>query len=310
MSQTITEKNVNVSTKKTYFCPTFGADPELTLIGKEGVVNAASVLKDPECSELGHDGNQVTFEVRPEPSTDPIEIVHNIRGLFVRQVLKNPKFLDYQWLGGTWKHGYPLGGHIHVGAKSDKINPSEATKILSNYVGFITLLLENKDEGLLRRKGGYGGFDDNRTQPYGFEYRAPSSWLVSPHITTAVLCLSKMVIFEVLNNDKFKPSTRVTKVLFSNEKEKELYEIFPEVWREITQMMLYQKYKMQVDPIYFLITKKRSWYPNKRDGEKPKEMDIKEAWSIVDMRPYLVTQIKLDSIWSKWKIGNMVMAER
>jgi hypothetical protein len=258
---------------------------------------------------LGHDGNQTTFEVRPDPTECPIEAVHNIRNVFVQQVLRSPKFLDYDWKSGSFMQTFPLGGHLHFGIKKDKIDAIEASRILSQYVGLVSLLLENKEEGLLRRKvGNYGGMEDCRTdKPYGFEYRAPSSWLTCPAVAAAILCLGKIVMFEVLNNEKFKPSTRVTKALFNNDKEKELYEIFPDVWREITQMMLYNQYKVQLDPINFLISKKLSWFPRKLKGDKMQAIDMKEAWGIIRMHDVLTKKVKLDDIWANWKNGGSMV---
>jgi hypothetical protein len=314
------EKNINITTKKSFLDFTQGSDPEFTIVKSDlkTVVAAKGELNADD--ELGHDGNGVTFEARPEPSTNPIEHVNNIRGIFARQVLKNPKFLDYHWLAGSHNYGFPMGGHIHFGIKEKQFSPRVAANTLSQYVGLITLLLEDKKEGLLRRKNsGYGEMEDYRVQSYGFEYRTPSSWLVCPYITTAILCLAKVVMFECLNNDKFKPSTRVTPDIFSNDKEQELYKIFPEIWEEIKEMILYQQYKMQIDPIYFLISKKLSWFPQKRVNKKLEPVPLKEAWGIIDSKTAFATKVKLDAIWSRFnssqrncerQIGSMVEVTR
>lgn len=307
MSQTITEKNVSVSTKKTYFNPTYGCDPEFNASKNQQLLQANKELNSEDI--LGHDGNGRTFEVRPDPSEDPLEVVNNIRNIFAQQVLRSPKFLDYEFHAGSHAFGDPLGGHIHIGCKKDKIDAIEGSRILSQYVGLVTILLEDTQQGILRRKGGnYGGMEDCRTdKPYGFEYRAPSSWITSPHIAAGVLCLTKVVMDEVLNNDKFKPSTRITKALFSNEKEKELYEIFPDVWREITQMRLYNQYKTQLDPLNFLINKRLSWFPRKIKGGKVEQVSLQEAWGIIRLHDMLTKKVKLEDIWANWKNGgNMV----
>jgi hypothetical protein len=92
--------------------------------------------------------------------------------------------------------GYPLGGHIHFGVKSHQLHPLLGAQYLSQYLGAIGLLVEKNSEAKQRRGGDYGGFDDYREQDHGFEYRTLSSWLTSPYVASAFMCLAKTVMLK------------------------------------------------------------------------------------------------------------------
>jgi len=48
-----------------------------------------------------------------------------------------------------------------------------------------------------REKSGYGKRKAHRTKSYGFEYRTPGSWLLSPAITLVTLTLAKLAVIGV-----------------------------------------------------------------------------------------------------------------
>src|SRR5438046_992295 len=177
----------SINIKKNPFDFTLGADPEFACINKKGeVIRAGEVISNAQNQQFGADGNGITFEVRPDPSPDPIKVVTNLRDIFQNQVTEKPSFLKWEWLAGSFQKSYPLGGHIHFGIKEDKIHPVTACEILSQYLGAIALLIEDPQQAKDRRgRGGYGGFSDHRVQTHGFEYRTLSSWLVSPYIAGA-----------------------------------------------------------------------------------------------------------------------------
>src|ERR1017187_1859540 len=196
------DKDYNIKTgQKAIFDFSIGADPEFVMVDNKSLMDK-NILRDGDI--FGIDGNGVSFEVRPDPSLSPLEVTHNIRSIFVRQCLKNPKFMEYDWFAGSFQREYPLGGHIHFGIKENVINPKKAANILSQYVGAITVLIEEYDQGCRRRQDhhGYGQIEDTRPKSYGFEYRTPASWITSPIVASAILCLAKVVMFEALNNDK------------------------------------------------------------------------------------------------------------
>lgn len=290
----ITEKNVNIKTGA-IFDFSMGADPELVV--KDGkTVLGEKILT--EADEFGIDGNHYWFEIRPEPSTSPLQVAENIRSIMVRQCLKKPKFFDYDWFAGSFSSNpngdYGLGGHIHFGIKAERIDPKRAANILSQYVGAATILLEDREQGLKRRQfknAKYGGIEDQREKPYGFEYRCPSSWITDPRIATATLCLAKAVMFEALNNDKFKAPTRIKAQHILEMNVPAIRELWPDIWNEITKMALYPHYKQYLDMLYFLIKKNRTWYP---------PVSLKEAWGIVDMTSVLNAKVHMEAIWGKF----------
>ncbi len=267
-----------------------GSDAEfLCLDGYDEVVNSSSYDASYN-SCFGADGNGVLFEARPEPSKNPLEVVYNIQDIFFRQIITNQKFNNFKWIAGSYYCGYPLGGHIHFGLKG-KIGMGESSSYLDNYLGSISILLEKKNDGLYRRSSGYGRISDCRNQPYGFEYRTPSSWLVSPYISAAFLCLAKTIMFEVLNNKKFKFNTYVDSRNFYLMQTEFVLTKFSEIWRDITKMKLYQTYKPYLDILYFLVKNRLTWFP---------KHNMKTAWGVTKFNKLQILEnnkIDLNTIW-------------
>lgn len=231
----------------------------------------------------GVSGNSMIFEARPHYSANPITVVNNLERILRKKVELNPKFLDYTFhAGGCYRDKY-LGAHLHYGlSKEDKntIDYGDLTRVLDNYLGLASVLLENREQGLKRRKTGYGlvGPDDEpyRIKNYGAEYRVCSSFFVSPHVTAAFTCLFKVVVFEYLNN----PGFYFKRVDFNNHFFKMdingLRVFFPEMWADVQKMKLYPKFKCYIDLIYTLVSKKLGWTPRK--------LGIKEVWGFIRVR--------------------------
>ena len=187
----------------------------------------------------------------------------------------------------------PLGGLIHFGYTNSNIDKAEIAKILSQYVGAITILIEDEKTGLKRRCD-YGYYTDYRAQPYGMEYRTCSSWLTSPYVAAGVLCLSKTVMYEILNNSQFKWEMRVGESDFNNMNIPIIRSYFPSVWNDITKMYLYQKYKINLDLLYFLVNNNLTWFPVE---------GTKAAWGIVNPHPEIMPTyraIGLNTIWGRY----------
>ena len=273
-----------------------GADPEFLAINHSGIIIGASSLGYSD-GQFGCDGDSTTFELRPDPSRNPLEVVANIAHLLKTEVKANRRLKDLDFRAGSYYHDRALGGHIHFGIPSNKIQYGTASTILSNYVGAITALIEDKGEGKQRRSRGYGGIAECRTQNYGFEYRTCSSWVVSPYVAMGVLCLGKTVMYEVLNNPTFQPRNDVTNEnIVSVEKEK-LRVKFPAIWADITKMELYQEYKPYIDFLYWLVINERGWFPVKKD--------MKAAWGIIDFQVKIPNKkIDLAAIWGRYEIEN------
>lgn len=281
---------------------TIGTDPEFACVDKNNeIICADEVFGNDEDTEdegeagieLGADGNGTTFEIRPSPSKCPLKVIQNIHDIFVRQVIEKPEFMGYKWIAGSWHGGYPLGGHVHFGINGRQMNHADAVNILDHYVGVVSLLMEIKAHGLSRRQDGYGVMGDMRDQPWGFEYRPMSSWLGSPYIAAAIMCLSKTVMYELLNNKKFEWHKFAQPDDFSKMDTTRVLAQFPNIWSDIVKMHLYQKYKPYIDIIYFIIKNNLTWTPAK---------GMKESWGVVDMLPCITSKIGMDILWYRFNI--------
>ena len=180
-----------------------------------------------------------------------------------------------------------MGFHVHFGLKPKVISPEYVVPYLDNYLGSISLLLENYGEGVNRRSykkspGGnpvsYGKMGDFRTKPHGFEYRPISSCISSPYVTLSLLCLAKAIVFEALNNKAFKPRLLVEHDDFTHMNIAKIKTNFPQIWQDITQLHLYPKYKSHIDFLLFLIQNKDSW----KQGNE----DFKLNWGIINSSKY------------------------
>ena len=283
---------------------TIGADPEFAITNRNGrVLHAGDYVEDEDNdngAEFGVDGNGVNFEVRPGPSKEPMEVVANLHDIFVRTSIDKPELLRFNWLACSFRSGYPFGGHVHFGLSSHQINHENAVNFLDHYVGVVSLLLEVKKEGLARREDGYGGMGDLREQPWGFEYRPMSSWLSTPYVAAAILCLSKTVMYEVMNNSKFEWHKFAVPDDFHKMDQKRVLSIFPQIWADITKMHLYQTYKPYIDLIYFLVSNKLTWLPS---------TSMKESWGIVNMTPCIANKVGVDMLWHRYNTEQEVVAQ-
>ena len=144
-----------------------------------------------------------------------------------------------------------------------------------------------------RRDDGYGKMGDYREQPWGFEYRGMSSWLSSPYVSAAMLCLSKTVMYEVMNNSKFEWHKFAVRSEFETVNYDKIIPKFPSIWNDITKMYLYQTYKPYIDLIYFLVINKRTWLPS---------TDMKDCWGVIDMKPCISDKVGIDFLWNRYKI--------
>ena len=271
---------------------TIGADPEFALSKVDGsLVSAGDVLTDPDNpNKFGKDGNGITFEIRPKESKNPLQVVNNIRKIFLTQIKEEPKFMEYKWHSGSYFKDCPLGGHIHFGLNNRQIDFTNACNTLSNYVGAASILIEKKAEGIGRRnRGNYGGMTDHRAQNWGFEWRTLSSWLSSPYIAAGILCLSKTVINEMVNNPSFRSGDYVNNDDFCLMRSDTVRSKWPTIWAEIEKMALYPTFKSHIDVIKTLIDNNLSWSP---------KSDLKDSWGIASTyKPIPVKMVSIEGIW-------------
>ena len=271
---------------------TIGADPEFCVVKNDTLKNGESFK---ECNCFGHDGGGIALEIRPDFSKDPLRVVSNIHRNLLQVVMKDPKFLsEYEWHAGSYVKGSPIGGHIHVGGiPTTTLKVVTACNWLDQFVGSTTVLLEKHEDGVFRRNAGYGGKSDYRTNEHGFEYRTPSSWVTSPYIAAAVLCLAKATIHEAIKQKGSGCPDLVTAEQIRRMNTGPIRGNFPKIWEGITKMELYKEYQPQIDLIATLINNKRTWFP---------KTSMKESWGMVnfdEMQKPENENHKLESIWSE-----------
>lgn len=183
---------------------TVGADPELVCYDhdNERVIDIANTVEEP-MGEFGADGHGFTAELRPKAAVYPLDLTENTR----IALLKGYSLLSHcSWEAGPYIREKPLGGHVHFGIPaSDTIKET-----LDNMAAIMLGVLEPSETAAIRRntiftgRGGYvnnqgkpyGLLGDIKNKPWGFEYRTPSSFIVTPGVTTAMYTLLKALVFE------------------------------------------------------------------------------------------------------------------
>jgi len=285
-----------------FFDVTIGADPEFCVRRNDGSFIEADRFGSTH-EEIGADGNGMTFEIRPNPSANPLEVVTNISRAMNLRVTIQPDLLKYKWQAGSLKGEYALGGHIHFGTKR-KISARAGSEILMHFLAPLLLLVEDETEASERRKptrriynsiaSAYGKALEFRIQPHGFEYRMPSSWLTSPQMAAAALCLAKVVMSEAINNKSLSPTVDIHPRHINLTQTAILRQKYTEIWDQITKMALYPTYKKELTFLKRLIDKNKNWYQPMETRD-----DIRKAWDVKRVKNNFLTRVTMDSIWGK-----------
>lgn len=189
-----------------------GADPEFLLFNNDGnIVRAVNVIQ--KAGKIGSDGAMI--EVRPDPSTDPKDVVENIRSIFCNKHLTEP-VSKYKWVAGIYHkdvvRDYPVGGHIHIGNPEniDKISQDAKkslfavlNKILDELLALPMIKLDGAELGKARRSeckmsvvgtSGYGFYGEWRPCQGHLEHRTLSGlWLAHPKLSEYVLGTAKAI---------------------------------------------------------------------------------------------------------------------
>lgn len=253
-----------------------GADPEFVLrdIKTDRMVYPSEYLSKEgylgydERSEQREGRLYPLAEIRPTPDYCPVKLTEKIRNIMLKATSLLPS--NVEWLAGSVQFNrYQLGGHIHF--SNLNIN-CRLLRALDNYLGIISMLIENQETSALRRKQ-YGWLGSIRQKPHGgFEYRVPGSWLVSPEITAALLCLAKIVSTEYssLNKDFF-VDLELQKAFYLGKKYR-FYDIFNELWEDICGTNLFNLYSRFLMPIADLISSGSQWN---------EEIDMRKTWGLL-----------------------------
>ena len=161
-----------------------GADPEFEVQTKGGIFRNASGFFSTDTSEkLGCDGCSNTGELRPAPG-DGKFVTNEIKGLLTRAFQRIGA--NNRLIGGCGVT-VSLGGHIHL---SDVARDSTILAMLDK---FIAIPLRQVSNTRIRDNHGYGRLSEYRSQPWGWEYRAPCSWIIHPAIVKGVLLTAEYI---------------------------------------------------------------------------------------------------------------------
>ncbi len=155
---------------------TLGADPEFEWWRGDEFVPASDVCCD---KDLGTDGHSDTGEIRPEWG-QPKNLLISINRL-IERAAKEHDGLTIKAGSGTRQS---LGGHIHFG------NIPENRELVRALDNFIAIPLREISNHRLRERQHYGHLGAVRSQPHGWEYRSPASWISHPWIARGVVWIA------------------------------------------------------------------------------------------------------------------------
>jgi len=252
-----------------------GADPEFMISNsRNGKMIPASQFF-PRDGVVGCDNirmpnrqNRPIAELRPKPDYSPRQLLSNIKEA-LRMASKMAPYRNVKLLAGSRPFsGYSIGGHIHF---SNVDFNNHILRALDSYVGLPLFLIENQVTAVKRRTK-YGFLADVRVKDYGgFEYRTPGSWLVSPGIASAVLCLAKIVASNYLKLTRNCFITVEAQRAFYEGNQEYLRLIFDDVWSDIRKLEMFNDFKEELQIIYDMVKKGVIWNENE---------DIRKTWEI------------------------------
>ncbi|MCB0731965.1 MAG: hypothetical protein KDC88_13120, partial [Ignavibacteriae bacterium] len=171
---------------------TLGCDPEL-VCRLNGRFTSASDYFRPK-SSMGLDGNDSIAEIRPGLSESPIDLTAKIKTVLEYGNEKHP---ELEFISGHYADGYPIGGHIHISVKPT----TELIDSLDTVLYSLSDCIDDPKQRDQRHKSGYGTRKAHSSKYYGFEYRTPGSWLLSPSTSIVTLTLAKLTIIGVLEDN-------------------------------------------------------------------------------------------------------------
>lgn len=252
-----------------------GADPEFMMVNlRNGKMIPASEFFPREgmvgCDNIRIPSRQQrpVAEIRPKPDLSPLQLSGNIKKA-LQHAGKMAPYRNVKWLAGSQPcSGFSIGGHIHFSNVS--LNCS-LLRALDNYLALPIFLIEDQASAVKRRKK-YGSLADYRIKEHGgFEYRTPGSWLISPEITGAVLCLAKIVVsnYALLFRNIFNGAE--AQQAFYNGDQSVLVPKFEEIWKDVTSLPIYETYQNELQIIPQMIQSQQCWDEN---------TDIRKAWNV------------------------------
>lgn len=249
-----------------------GADPEFILRRRSTGRLVTANRFFPYRGTVGHDrllrrsfGGRPLAELRPAPSEDPYQLLRNLRRAMRRAILRTGRRIAFS-AGSLPFASLPIGGHIHF---SNISFTTDFLWALDVYLGIPLLLLDHPVRASRRRRR-YGYLGDFRFQRHGgFEYRTLPSWIISPTIALAVLCLAKTIAQEYHRLPRHLLTNHELQRAFYQSTKEPFYQHFPELWYHLEQVPTFQQYADDIRPIKKWIDDRKTW---------PDHADIKRRW--------------------------------
>ena len=268
-----------------------GADPEIVLVKPDDTLLKVRGMI-PEQGQFGVDGHGYIAELRPEPAIFPKDLTENLRTALASRyhTLKN-----YRWQVGPWLFEKPLGGHVHFGVDMNDLSVEAIEKLMP----IILALIEPQQQALQRRSHSfyrntpYGLLGDVREKDWGWEWRVPSSFIVSPGVTTAVFALCKAIIYEQITNGKkaynnLPASTRTLLSFNTNDfnscNRKAFLPLLPPLWDLFKTYSYFQK-DNEGSTLWSNVSYLKRFVIEKGGLQIPKDIKGKAQWAVADIAP-------------------------
>lgn len=244
-----------------------GADPEFILRSRRTKRLVTANRFFPYKGVVGYDRlfarglrGRPLAELRPRPAGEPEELFRNLQSAVRRAIRRTGRRIEFT-AGSLPFSRFPIGGHIHF---SGVPLTTRLLRALDIYLAVPLLLIDDPARSW-RRRLKYGFLGDFRFKRHGrFEYRTLPSWLLSPTVTLAVLCLAKVVATEYhrLPADLF--DEVAMQQAFYNAHKEPFYRRIDELWSHLEELPAFQQYEAAVLPLKRWIDARKVW-PDRSD---------------------------------------------
>lgn len=288
---------------------TIGTDPEFLLVDRSGSIRGASnydfFYSTSSSSEIGRDGAGTPVEIRPRPSniTEIDILCDNIKRLF-RKVAKycHPQRLKL-YAGANYKGNRPIGGHIHFGSPEMRRSRHREKLIHvldTHWTPIINHFLPSRHIAT-RVNSGYGKLGSWESKSYGFEYRTPWSFLMSPYLTRVGFSLASLLAYHYkkipYDYDLFNDVWDYYKHLDDTKRLKNIYsQIKPKILNLMSYKSINKQHNGDILSMFNLIEQKRECkcrevFKNFK-MESGQEYPFEVVYGPDDMMDYLRTMIR------------------
>lgn len=284
---------------------TIGSDIEFGLVDRESgdVISAERTFggdhEEARKHAVGWDGHSTTGEMRPKPFISG-NFTPMYKSIFealeyINKVLEK-NVIVVAGCATQNRSNEPIGGHIHFGNVDNKLMKDMLPR-LDLYLALPLMLMENKEHALTRRSGGgYGRLSNSgdtarrKSLHDGFEYRTPSSYILTPGMTKITMALSDIVlrgtmmgrlpVFYKMSNDS-NHYLGCNKDYFKKKKiDGEL--VVDKIFKEILKFNFSKRYKMYIYSLKGAIQRGHVW---------DEDNDILPKWGLRPL-PYIVYSLR------------------